>query len=313
MGANEWQAGDQGKDASVAYKKKLLHTNEQSIQQSKQEARDTWFGMNGGPGIKKGCLLVFFLIGARTAIVNVLTVLETQNLEPNRTIFLFTKKKYFCDNQLCFMRRPLPPCAHSNAIASIVAIIRTSVTSRSQQREATNHIAALFLVLVTLLLLAPPLDVILIIVITILLHHVAEPGVDMPWGTSHMLWQPCSVHGERPPSFASIVAIVCTIVLSQERVGTNHIVVLFFVLVPPSLFPLPSGVTSITGFAIISLLWGAHGECPPSFTYIVAIVPPIVLSQKREATSHIVAGFFVLVPPLLLPLPPVLRPSPSLP
>ncbi len=51
--------------------------------------------MNGGPGIEKGCLLVFFVIGARTAIVNVLTVLETQNLEPNRTILLFgcvTKK-----------------------------------------------------------------------------------------------------------------------------------------------------------------------------------------------------------------------------
>jgi hypothetical protein len=41
MGANEWQAGVRGKDASVAYKKKLLHTNEQSIQQSKREARDT--------------------------------------------------------------------------------------------------------------------------------------------------------------------------------------------------------------------------------------------------------------------------------
>jgi hypothetical protein len=46
--------------------------------------------MNGGPGIKKGCLLVFFVIGAKTAIVNVLTVLETQNLEPNRNILLFT-------------------------------------------------------------------------------------------------------------------------------------------------------------------------------------------------------------------------------
>jgi hypothetical protein len=42
--------------------------------------------MNGGRGIEKGCLLVFFVKGARTAIVNVLTVLETQNLEPNRTI-----------------------------------------------------------------------------------------------------------------------------------------------------------------------------------------------------------------------------------
>jgi hypothetical protein len=47
--------------------------------------------MNGGLGIEKGCLLVFFVIGVRTAIVNVLTVLETQNLEPNRTILLFTK------------------------------------------------------------------------------------------------------------------------------------------------------------------------------------------------------------------------------
>ncbi len=42
--------------------------------------------MNGGLGIEKGCLLVCFVIGDRTAIVNVLTVLETQNLEPNRTI-----------------------------------------------------------------------------------------------------------------------------------------------------------------------------------------------------------------------------------
>jgi hypothetical protein len=42
--------------------------------------------MNGGRGIEKGCLLVFFVKGARTAIVNVLTVLETENLEPNRTI-----------------------------------------------------------------------------------------------------------------------------------------------------------------------------------------------------------------------------------
>ncbi len=42
--------------------------------------------MNGGRGIEKGCLLVFFVKGARTAIVNALTVLETQNLEPNRTI-----------------------------------------------------------------------------------------------------------------------------------------------------------------------------------------------------------------------------------
>jgi hypothetical protein len=46
--------------------------------------------MNGGLGIEKRCLLVFFVIGARAAIVNVLTVLETQNLEPNRTILLFT-------------------------------------------------------------------------------------------------------------------------------------------------------------------------------------------------------------------------------
>ncbi len=37
MDANEWQAGDRGKDASVAYKKKLLHTNEQSIQQSNEK------------------------------------------------------------------------------------------------------------------------------------------------------------------------------------------------------------------------------------------------------------------------------------
>jgi hypothetical protein len=36
--------------------------------------------MNGGRGIEKGCLLVFFVKGARTAIVYVLTVLETQNL-----------------------------------------------------------------------------------------------------------------------------------------------------------------------------------------------------------------------------------------
>jgi hypothetical protein len=42
--------------------------------------------MNGGRGIEKGCLLVFFVKGARTAIVNVLTVLESQNLEPNKTI-----------------------------------------------------------------------------------------------------------------------------------------------------------------------------------------------------------------------------------
>jgi hypothetical protein len=51
--------------------------------------------MNGGPGIEKGCLLVFFVIGARTAIVNVLTVLETQYLEPNRTILLFTPFIYY--------------------------------------------------------------------------------------------------------------------------------------------------------------------------------------------------------------------------
>jgi hypothetical protein len=46
--------------------------------------------MNGKPGIEKGCLLVFVAIGPRTAIVNVLTVLETQNLEPNRTILFST-------------------------------------------------------------------------------------------------------------------------------------------------------------------------------------------------------------------------------
>ncbi len=46
--------------------------------------------MNGGRGIKKGCLLVFFVKGARIAIVYVLTVLETQNLEPDRTILSFT-------------------------------------------------------------------------------------------------------------------------------------------------------------------------------------------------------------------------------
>jgi hypothetical protein len=46
--------------------------------------------MNGGQGIEKGCLLVFFVKGARTAIVYVLTVLETQNLEPDRTILSFT-------------------------------------------------------------------------------------------------------------------------------------------------------------------------------------------------------------------------------
>jgi hypothetical protein len=48
--------------------------------------------MNGGRGIKKGCLLVFFVKGARTAIVYVLTVLETQNLEPDRTIWSFTSR-----------------------------------------------------------------------------------------------------------------------------------------------------------------------------------------------------------------------------
>jgi hypothetical protein len=42
--------------------------------------------MNGGQGIERGCLLVFFVKGARTAIVYVPTVLETQNLEPDRTI-----------------------------------------------------------------------------------------------------------------------------------------------------------------------------------------------------------------------------------
>ncbi len=46
--------------------------------------------MNGGRGNEKGCLLVFFVKGARTAIVYVLTVLETQNLEPDRTIWSFT-------------------------------------------------------------------------------------------------------------------------------------------------------------------------------------------------------------------------------
>ncbi len=46
--------------------------------------------MNGKPGIEKGCLLVFVAIGPRTAIVNNLTVLETQNLEPNRTILFST-------------------------------------------------------------------------------------------------------------------------------------------------------------------------------------------------------------------------------
>ena len=54
----------------------------------KWEARDTWLEMNGWRGIEKGCLLVYVAIGPRTAIVNVLTVLETQNLEPNRTYFL---------------------------------------------------------------------------------------------------------------------------------------------------------------------------------------------------------------------------------
>ncbi len=48
--------------------------------------------MNGGRGIEKECLLVFFVNGARTAIVSVLTVIETQNLEPDRTILSFTSK-----------------------------------------------------------------------------------------------------------------------------------------------------------------------------------------------------------------------------
>jgi len=56
----------------------------------KQEARDTWLEMNGRRGIEKGCLLVSMAIGPRTAIVNVLTVLETQNLEPKRTILFST-------------------------------------------------------------------------------------------------------------------------------------------------------------------------------------------------------------------------------
>ncbi len=46
--------------------------------------------MNGRRGIEKECLLVSMAIGPRTAIVNVLTVLETQNLEPNRTILFST-------------------------------------------------------------------------------------------------------------------------------------------------------------------------------------------------------------------------------
>ncbi len=78
------------------------------------------------------------------------------------------------------MCRPLPPCAHSDAIASIVIIVRTIVTLRSQKREATNHIVALFLVLVPQSLLPPPLDVAPIIIITIQSHHVAEPGEDTP-------------------------------------------------------------------------------------------------------------------------------------
>jgi hypothetical protein len=89
MGANEWQGGDEER-MRLAYKKNLLNTNEQSIQTIKREARDTLFRMNGKPGIEKGCLLVSVAIGPRTAIVNVLTVLETQNLEPNRTILSFT-------------------------------------------------------------------------------------------------------------------------------------------------------------------------------------------------------------------------------
>jgi hypothetical protein len=59
----------------------------------KREARDTWLEMNGRRGIEKGCLLVSMAIGPRTAIVNVLTVLETQNLEPNRTILFSTVSK----------------------------------------------------------------------------------------------------------------------------------------------------------------------------------------------------------------------------
>ncbi len=38
--------------------------------------------------------LSFFVKGARTAIVYVLTVLETQNLEPDRTILSFIEKKH---------------------------------------------------------------------------------------------------------------------------------------------------------------------------------------------------------------------------
>ncbi len=78
------------------------------------------------------------------------------------------------------MHRPLPPCAHSNAIASIVPNVRTIVTSPSQKREATNHIVALFLVLVPQSLLPPPSDVAPIIIITIPLHHMTEPGEDTP-------------------------------------------------------------------------------------------------------------------------------------
>jgi hypothetical protein len=48
--------------------------------------------MNGGRGIEKGCLFVFFVKGARTAIVYVLTVLETQNLEPDRIILSFGRE-----------------------------------------------------------------------------------------------------------------------------------------------------------------------------------------------------------------------------
>jgi hypothetical protein len=73
---------------------KVAYKNEQSIQQSNKKARDTLFGMNGKPGIEKGCLLVFVAIGPRTAIVNVLTVLETQNLEPNRTILFSPSGTY---------------------------------------------------------------------------------------------------------------------------------------------------------------------------------------------------------------------------
>jgi hypothetical protein len=74
------------------------------------------------------------------------------------------------------MCQPLPPCAHSDAIASIIANVSTIVTSRSQKREAKNHIVALFLVLVPQSLLPSPSDVAPIIIITIPSHHAAEPG-----------------------------------------------------------------------------------------------------------------------------------------